>query len=75
MSSLISLSVQDQDPDPSSCPLPSVLSPSLRLIRDATESVVQGQPWPLLHFRSVQVMPQSTPYGRRPLLPLCNKKD
>uniref|UniRef100_A0A803QZ33 Uncharacterized protein n=1 Tax=Cannabis sativa TaxID=3483 RepID=A0A803QZ33_CANSA len=52
MSSLISLSVQDQDPDPSSCPLPSVLSPSLRLIRDATESVVQGQPWPLLHFRS-----------------------
>ncbi|POO00341.1 Tafazzin [Trema orientale] len=29
---------------------------------------------PIVHCGFEQVMPQSAPYGRRPLLPLCNKK-
>ncbi|KAM6567816.1 hypothetical protein CsatA_026944 [Cannabis sativa] len=29
---------------------------------------------PIFHRGFEQVMPQSAPYGRRPLLPLCNKK-
>ncbi|PON36669.1 Tafazzin [Parasponia andersonii] len=29
---------------------------------------------PIVHHGFEQVMPQSAPYGRRPLLPLCNKK-